>query len=498
MCTYVNKIFIARINKYFINVYIMKFNYQEKVLDILRHAVDRAETIQGREVAQNPNVKKMISIVEQFLKRKKCLCYGGTAINNILPIEDQFYNKDIEVPDYDFYTPNALEDAKELADIFYNLGYNEVEAKAGVHKGTYKVFVNFIPVADITQMDRQLYKTLMHSAIKIFGLYYCPPNFLRMGMYLELSRPAGDVSRWEKVLKRLILLNKSYPLERDNCNPKSFRRSFERENKYMQEDMYENVKNALIDQGVVFFGGYANQLYSQYMGKRERFLLDKIPDFDVLSEEPHKTAILIKERLNETGNKNVTIVNHKGVGEVIAPHYEIRIKNETLVFIYEPLACHSYNTIEMGNRNVKIATIDTMLSFYLAFIYANREYYDVNRILCMSQYLFDVQERNQLKQKGLLRRFSIKCYGKQHTLDDIRTEKANKFEELKNKRDSREFEEYFLRYVPLQEKKSKGTKKRNGHTKTKKALKNEKNSMSKKKAEKKSKKYKRRSKKNII
>ena len=32
-----------------------------------------------------------------------------------------------------------------------------------------------------------------------------PPNYLRMAMYLELSRPDGDVSRWEKVLKRLTL-----------------------------------------------------------------------------------------------------------------------------------------------------------------------------------------------------------------------------------------------------------------------------------------------------
>ena len=446
----------------------MTFNYQDKVLDILRQAVDRAENIQGRQVAQNPEVKKMISIVEQFIKRKKGLCYGGTAINNILPIEDQFYNKDIEVPDYDFYSPNALSDTKELADIFYNLGYTEVEAKTSVHKGTYKVYVNFIPVADITHMDRHLYKTLMRSSIKIFGIHYCPPDFLRMGMYLELSRPAGEVSRWEKVLKRLMLLNKAYPLKGSHCDPKLFRRSFEKENKYMQENIYDNVKNALIDQGVVFFGGYANQLYSQYMGKRERRIFDKIPDFDVLSEQPEKTAILIKERLDETGIKNVSIINHKGVGEIISPHYEIRIKDETVVFIYEPLACHSYNTIEIGNRKIKIASIDTMLSFYLSFIYADREYYDINRILCMCQYLFDVQERNQLKQKGLLRRFSVNCYGKQHTLDDIRSEKTKKYEELKNKKGTKEYEEYFLRYIPM-EKSSKKTKQHK--TKTKKETK---------------------------
>ena len=99
---------------------------------------------------------------------------------------------------------------------------------------------------------------------------------------------------------------------------------------------------------------------------------------------------------------------------------------------------------------IRIATIDTMLSFYLAFIYADRVYYDINRILCMSQFLFDVQQHNRLKQTGLLRRFSINCYGKQPTLESMRFEKTKKYEELKGKRDSREFEEWFLRYIPYE------------------------------------------------
>ena len=39
----------------------------------------------------------------------------GTAINNILPVKDQFYDKELELPDYDFYSKNPVEDAKELA-----------------------------------------------------------------------------------------------------------------------------------------------------------------------------------------------------------------------------------------------------------------------------------------------------------------------------------------------------------------------------------------------
>ena len=62
-----------------------------------------------------------------------------------MPKQDQFYNKDIEIPDYDFFSSNPVDDAKELADIYYQNGYEEVEAKAGQHYGTYKVFVDFIP-----------------------------------------------------------------------------------------------------------------------------------------------------------------------------------------------------------------------------------------------------------------------------------------------------------------------------------------------------------------
>ena len=135
------------------------------------------------------------------------VCYGGTAINNILPLEDQFYDKSTELPDYDFFSSNALEHAKELADIYAKHGYDDVEAKSGVHHGTYKVFVNFIPVADITSLPRNLFKSIQNKSIKVDGILYAPPDYLRMAMYLELSRPKGDVSRWEKVLKRLTLLN---------------------------------------------------------------------------------------------------------------------------------------------------------------------------------------------------------------------------------------------------------------------------------------------------
>ena len=108
-----------------------KMSFEEKELAILRNAVDIAEERKGKQVLQNPDVKRIIEIVEKFLNKKKLMCYGGTAINNILPIEDQFYDKNIEIPDYDFYSYDALNHAKELANMYYDEGFEEEKQKQG-------------------------------------------------------------------------------------------------------------------------------------------------------------------------------------------------------------------------------------------------------------------------------------------------------------------------------------------------------------------------------
>ena len=422
----------------------MTFNECE--LAILRIATDKAEERVGKAAVNSPEVIKIVNVVENFLKKKQLVAYGGTAINAILPKEDQFYNKDIELPDYDFFSPTPLQDAKELCDIYVKQGFVEVEGKSGVHEGTYKVYVNFIPVADITYLHKDIFQSLKKDAIRVAGILYAPPNYLRMSMYLELSRPAGDVSRWEKVLKRLTLLNKNYPLTAHNCGSIDFQRQME--DKKDIDKVYETVKDTLIGQGVIFFGGYAMTLYSMYMPKKLQKKFEKNPDFDVLSEDPETTAEIVKERLMDIGIKKVKIIKKPAIGEIVAPHYEIRIGNDAVAFVYEPIACHSYNTIKIHHHTIKIATIDTMLSFYLAFLYAAREYYDPNRILCMSQYLFKVQQENRLRQKGLLKRFSINCYGHQLTMEEIREEKSKKYMELKDKKGTKEYEEYFFRYRP--------------------------------------------------
>ena len=66
----------------------------------------------------------------------------------------------------------------------------------------------------------------------------------------------------------------------------------------------------------------------------------------------------------------------------------------------------------------------------------------------MSKFLFEVQQKNRLAQKGLLKRFSINCIGHQESVEEMRAEKALKFRELKEKKGTKEYDEWFLSYRP--------------------------------------------------
>uniref|UniRef100_A0A6C0JAA2 Poly(A) polymerase catalytic subunit domain-containing protein n=1 Tax=viral metagenome TaxID=1070528 RepID=A0A6C0JAA2_9ZZZZ len=419
--------------------------FQECELTILRAAVDNKNTQVKTSEAKAPQIKKMISIVEDFIRQKKLICYGGTAINNILPVKDQFYDYNSEIPDYDFFSQNALEDTKELTDIYYKHGYTEVEGKAGVHHGTYKVFVNFIPMADITYIQKDLFQKIQNESTKVDGILYCAPNYLRMSMYLELSRPDGDTSRWEKVLKRKTLLDKHYPLKIKNCSSSSALSTSSK-----NTTINNITKSVCSEMECVFFGGFAISLYQDYSQQMKRKLKNKqtYERIDVINTNPSKVANIIKERLELSNVSDVAIDKHDGVMDLIKTHFEVRVGKRIICLIYEPIACHSFNNIEIDTRTYKIATIDTLLSFYLLFTFINRPYFNREKLLCTSDFLFELQQSNRLKQKGIMKRFTTKCYGKQDTLIELRANKGAVYEELRHNKNTREYDEWFLKYRP--------------------------------------------------
>ena len=219
---------------------------------------------------KTPNV---FTVVEDFIKDKGLKLYGGQALHEHLKIfKDGLYKK-YELPDYDVFSPNAWEHAKQLADKLHKMGYEYVEARGSIlnndSHNTYKVSVNMDYILDLTQVGCQpinnspprlkeecdkcgefdektdecisIFNQLPANDLKVLSpkyksreytetynyktnksnfpkkLFVMTPQFLKISIYRELSEPLSNPARLTKVAPRLQKLLKYYDFEEQKC-----------------------------------------------------------------------------------------------------------------------------------------------------------------------------------------------------------------------------------------------------------------------------------------
>lgn len=394
---------------------------------------DKAQDILDRENATNIAIQTVLAIVHDFLTQNKVMCYGGTAINNLLPKEERFYDPVRDVPDYDFFSKTPQIHAMELADKIAKAGYKLVEVKPGMHLGTFKVYADYTGVADITHLEPHIFDRLWKDSITKDSIHYVPPDFLRMSVYLELSRPRGDVSRWKKVYSRILLLNNHYPI----LCPANYE---EITQKLVSPDTRKTMERTLVDEKIILLGFNASTLQQKGAGAW------KLPlDLLVTPDKREETAKKFQHILSSEGK--LKIREAEGFGEIVPPFTDVVDSDDkVLVRVYETNACHSYHTTSGGLR---IASIPTLLQFFLATMYGDdvvREGISQQRYLCTAENLVQMANDDLPRRYKLLT--PIECMGKQDSIVDIRVRKANIYEKVSKNKQSTEFLKHFFSYVP--------------------------------------------------
>lgn len=283
-------------------------------------------------------------VVREFIIEKGLKLYGGQALHEHLskkgkPIYDKY-----EFPDYDVFSPDAWNHAKELSDRLFKLGFFFVETKASIindkkHQ-TYKVSVDLIYVLDLTQigcnatqleqgdcvdcgltLEKQCFSLFNNiPAIDILSndskeytesydykkktgilknkLLVCSPNWLKISMYLEMSQPYQDPSRLEKVYNRLRLFEEEFKY--DLCElPENF---LELDSKLLS--FYENadIKKLMmyvekyIDKSKL--AHYGSSAYNFYI-KGHKYTSEPVLNYEVYTNEvPDEFYLDLLEKLN--------------------------------------------------------------------------------------------------------------------------------------------------------------------------------------------------------
>lgn len=452
----------------------------KSVTQYIEHIADNIENENNENIVANPITQKSVEIVRNFLSQKKRVLYGGKAINDSLPKKYRFYDEKSTIPDYDFYTPEPQKDAVELANRLYAAKIPFVEVKTSqIHESTFKVYANFIAIADCTEMPLDIYNMVVKEATEDpEGVLLASPDWLRMNMYLELARPKGDVSRWSKIAERLALLNKYKPLVLPKkCSRYPIITYVKLMNnhpcyKYLRKVSYLAAKY-ISQHNLLMVGATSLNVYIHSVrAKNTKITIDEVDafnvsDYDVLSLNAKQHADKFRNYLLINGIKNVKIVqHHPGITELLPMRYRVtyecsggqKQKQKAGIDFYENDNCWSYHTVNLPQLKlpVRIASVETLITFLFKWMYFIRDKLGRQimrgKVYCIIDFLL----HNQNKMTNpIFKPTARNCYGDPVTLNSIR---ADNWKKDKNKRPFRyRPEEGFIKYKKITTQKKRKT-----------------------------------------
>ena len=405
-----------------------------KQLERMQNAASKAEKLVDYSVAHDESIVRAIDIVESFLRKSHRLCYGGQAINAHLPNRHRFYDPEYTIPDYDFFTPNQDEDIRQLSIALHKAGFEEVSAREGMHEGTIKIYVNYIPVADITAIDSRLYKLLSEREYRENGISYLDANSLRMLMYLELSRPRGEVARWEKVYERLLLLNEFVPVSPRGC--KSRVRKYQ-----LHSDEIASILHYCVEEGRIFAGADLLGFYNaSFTGKkRAKWLVHSKRPIYMYTPDLERDVAHFKYELRHMrrNGESIRINRVSAMGGDLIPNMVVMTRNDyPILVLIDQTACHAYYTVPLKHgSSLRIATLDTLITLYFALGLLKYRFIDLGALECLAQELVELSYRARNSPDTFPFEFiSVECSGHQKRLASLIREKIQRITTAKKER----------------------------------------------------------------
>lgn len=412
-----------------------------------------------KEYGQNP-----LDIVVDFIKEKGLKLYGGKALHEHLKKFKRGFYASHEFPDYDVFSPNAWQHAKELANRLHDAGFDYVEAKGSilndeVHQ-TYKVGVSLVYVLDLTQLgcvrdklisgkcdgcgidregkcidtfnyvpannlldykphkrketvERKTYDYTTDKGLYPNSLFVCSPDYLKISMNRELSEPLSQPDRLPKVGTRNHLFNHFFKHDASICDPEAYKVSVDKKWKKVLDTIGKWVnKNKLIHFGATSYNFFVKGLKTPHYGAIN------VADYEVYSPLSEEHANKLLELLEKKYPNYKFKLNRKEQywKEVDYLSIEILVSDNDkdynlLIELVDHDKCMPY----VQYKGVRYASIDRMKYHFMraSVMRPLVEQGDLNikNYECMITTLLEIQKKLKTKSKSKYRNIISKCSG---------------------------------------------------------------------------------------
>jgi len=276
----------------------------KEVLPSIVEAID--ETKQRTYEPTYDEQMAVAKIVLDFVKRKRRKLMGGYAQNILvknLNQKDAFYSDKI-IPDVDCYSPDPVNDIYELCNILHEKGFKEVVGQEAQHKETYRIFVNYAVVFDISYVPTNVYNNI--PFIEIDGMLYTHPSFIYIDLFKMITDPLFSSWRWEKVIKRLPLLLKHFPFNKMTAGlPNVYN---DKPNGMVMDKIHTFLKD---NTTTIVIGNYVYNCFLSESGVSDkRFKYIDIPFYQFVSINYKEDGAKLYKILKDEFGEDIKLVEH--------------------------------------------------------------------------------------------------------------------------------------------------------------------------------------------
>ena len=204
----------------------------------------------------------------------------------------------------------------DMQRMMYSPDFNSEDIRLSIQSrlDDYHVFV----VPFTCEIEPVQFQVFYDNSKKVDGIYYANEHILRMMMYLELSRPRGEVERWKKVFTRLELLNTRFPIK--SCAKKHFKTEVGLPIRKLLLEFIISHQRTLAN--IELEGIYKRSLKT----KKLEYNLGKGGPFYFFSPDVEKDASDIKYLLED----GIKLVLHKEKGDYLSKRVKV-YKNHILI-----------------------------------------------------------------------------------------------------------------------------------------------------------------------
>jgi hypothetical protein len=398
--------------------------YTQHDADVLIDNIDILMNEADKVVKENyePTIyeyRSVIQAMEEFIKSRDRIVYGGMALHRLIlnkNPEHKIY-KEYSTADFEFYSPEPIKDLKEICDFLHKKKFKEVQGQQAMHGDTYKLFVNFADMGDISYVPLFIYNKM--PTIKINGIRYIHPKFMYIDYLRMYTDPLMAFWRLEKAIPRGLALLKNFPLEVGNGKIK-----YEKFSKAEEEVIGEVGKILGKMDTIIHIGTYAIQFYT--IDKEKRVL-----PYEIVSISYEKDVRNINDILSK--KYKIEATEYFPYFQFYERHINFIYNGKIILSVYNgEKKCIPYRKYESGN----IASFQVVLLHHLIkYYYALNNKLDTTNINNMIGEI--IRTRNNYLKKNnktimdetIYREFLITCLGK--AFDS----KRNNFFEMKKKRE---------------------------------------------------------------